>query len=110
MPDENDMTTRLILADGTVLNKCECGYSEKNLWCFLDKETVSFLEACQYFSDLDCYNMIIFELGFSDYTDVITYSNIEDCIAIQKTEKTIDVRLIGNDIKIEQKRIFKDGE
>ena len=100
----------LILADGTVLENCECGYSDKNLWCFLDNKVVSFAGAFQHFSDPEKFGTVIFQLVYQDYIDQTIYSEIEDIISIQKSENTIDVRLTGSHITIDQKRIFKDGE
>lgn len=100
----------LILADGTVLENCECGYANGNLWCFLDKEVVSFSGAFQHFSDPSKFGTIIFQLKYPNYADQTIYSNIEDITAIQKTDNQIQVRLIGDHITSEQKRLFKDGE
>jgi hypothetical protein len=105
---EPNVDVRLILADGTVLNNCECGYTSNSIWCFL--RGISFSDAFAHFSDIDKFNMITFDLGFSDdFYDRITYTGFEELQAIQKNDyDSVDVRLSGKEIKIEKERIFKN--
>ena len=107
---DGDVEVRLILADGTILNNCECGYADGNLWCFL--KGISFSDAFTYFSDIDKFNMIVFEMGFSnDFYDRITYSGFTELNTIQQGDETVDVRLKGKEIKIEKEHIpTKEGE
>lgn len=104
MPENENAGKRLILADGTILEGCECGYSNKMLWCFLNG--ISFAEAFQYFSNSDKFNKIIFEMHFADILDRITYSNIEQITAIEQGEFRTNVRLEGSNISIRKERIF----
>ena len=103
MPEDIVDSKRLILADGTVLEDCDCGYSNKNLWCFL--KNIPFGEAFQYFSDPKKFNTVIFEMTVGDLTDRITYSGLERVTAIQQNEFTVDVRLEGYIISIQKERI-----
>ena len=105
---EDNVEVRLILADGTVLNNCECGYYDNTLWCFL--KDISFSDAFMYFENEDKYNTVIFDMGFQDaFYDRITYSGFTEVVAIQKDpDNKISVRLIGPEIKIEEERIYKD--
>lgn len=103
---EENYGRRLILKDGTILDDCECGYTARNLWCFLNG--VSFAEAFQYFSKPENYETVVFELTFGDITDQFTYTGIERMTAIQQNSKTLDVRLEGYNIQETQKRIFKN--
>ena len=96
---------RLILADGTVLENCECGYSSKTLWCFL--AGISFGETFQYFSSPEKYHKIIFELEYEGFIDKITYTGLDQITAVQQSEFTVDVRLEGYHIDIEKTRVVK---
>ena len=98
MPEEEMIEKKLILADGTVLNNCECGYSNRNLWCFLTG--IPFGEAFQYFSSPEKYKSVTFVMKFGDITDSITYSGFEQITAVQQSEFTVDVRLEGYKIDI----------
>ena len=110
MPDEENFKTRLILADGTVLEDCECGYASRSLWCFL--KGVPFSEAFQYFSGPEKFNTVTFEMVMGDITDQIIYTGLEHILAVQQNDRTVDVRLEGYNVNIEKKRIFpgKSGE
>lgn len=105
---EDGVEVRLILADGTVLNNCECGYSNNTLWCFL--KDISFSDAFMYFENEDKFNTVIFDIGFQDaFYDRITYSGFTELITIQKDpDGKVNVRIIGQEIKIEEERIYKD--
>ena len=108
MPNDIIDIKRLILADGTVLENCECGYSNRNLWCFLSG--IPFSEAFQYFSGPEKFNTVIFEMTFGSITDRITYKGLEHITAVQQSEHTVDVRLEGYKIDIERERIFPDQD
>lgn len=109
MPEQKS-SKRLILKDGTILDNCECGYSSKNLWCFLSG--IPFGQAFQYFSGPDKFETVTFEMTFGDITDIIEYSGFEQITAVQQSEFTVDVRLEGTHINIKESRKFKprDGE
>lgn len=90
MPEEN-VIKRLILADGTVLDDCECGYADKQLWCYLRKLT--FNQVFQLFSDPELTKEIIFEYGIEGNPVVETYSGFTNIKNISRRELTIDVCL-----------------
>lgn len=102
-------SVRLILKDGTILDNCECGYSNRSLWCYL--RGIPFGEAFQYFSGPDKFETIIFDIIFGNTIDRITYSGFEQITAVQQSEFTVDVRLEGYKIDIKEERIYnnKDG-
>lgn len=106
MSEEIIEIKKLILADGTVLENCECGYSNRSLWCFL--KGIPFGEAFQYFSSPEKFKTVIFEMTFGRITDRITYSGFEEITAVQQSEETVDVRLEGYKITVEKERIFED--
>lgn len=101
MPD-TEVITRLILADGRVLDQSECGYSEGKLWCYL--KNVTFVEAFQLFSDPEKTKNIIFEYGIDGQFKRIVYSGFIIPEVVVKREYTIDVCMTGTDTDI------KDGE
>lgn len=107
MPDEG-LKKRLILADGTVLENCDCGYSNRSLWCFLTG--VSFGEAFQYFSSPEKLKTVILQLEFMDFIDQTTYSGLQELVAIVQSEKTVDVHIEGYKITEEKKRIKKNTD
>ena len=96
---EDNMMTRLVLKDGTILNDCECGYCNGSLWCYL--KGLSFNEAFQQFSDPSKLSEITFEYGTETYYRQTIYSGFTNIIAIEKRDFTIDVRLEGYDTAIE---------
>ncbi len=104
MPEET-YKRRLILADGTVLEDCECGYDSKSLWCFL--KGISFSEAFQIFSGPDKFNKIIFELDYDTIIDRIIYTGIEQITSVVQRDDKVNVRLEGNHIESEQTREFR---
>ena len=106
MPDDI-FTTRLILADGTVLKNCECGCSARDLWCFL--KDIPFGEAFQYFSDPEKFQTVIFEMQCGGIIDRITYSGLEHIMAVQQNTSTVDVRLEGYNIIINKERVYIEG-
>lgn len=107
---EDNVEVRLILADDTVLNNCECGYVDNSLWCFL--KNISFSEAFYYFDNENKFNTVIFDMGFAeDFYDRIIYSGFEELVDIQKeTNGNISVKIQGPEIKIERERIYKEKE
>lgn len=107
MPEEG-YKKRLILADGTVLENCDCGYTNRSLWCFL--KGISFGEAFQYFSSPDKFQSVTLELEYMDFTDQIKYSGFEAITSIVQSENTVDVRVEGYKIDIEKTRIIHRNE
>jgi hypothetical protein len=105
MPDEG-FKKRLILADGTVLEDCDCGYSNKSLWCFL--KGIPFGEAFQYFSSPTKFQTVIFELEYMDFIDRFEYSGFEEITSVVQSENTVDVRLEGYKIETNKSRIIKN--
>lgn len=76
-----------ILGDGTVLENTYCGYSEPSLWCWVSGKTL--LECAQMFSDPYKTSVITsyyYEQGY-------IYRGFTEVLLIQRSEKTIDVRL-----------------
>ena len=82
----------LVLADGTVLPKSSCGYSDKNLWCWVSGKTMA--ECFALFTDplnlqtIECYYV----------TEKYIYKGFTEMILIQKSETglgepQIDIRL-----------------
>lgn len=104
MPEEKDIEKKLILADGTVLENCECGYSNRNLWCFLTG--IPFSEAFQYFSGPEKFKKVTFVMRFGNIIDTIEYSGFEQITAVQQSEFTVDVRLEGYKIDINRSKHF----
>lgn len=96
---------RLIMADGTVLENCGCGYSGGKLWCFL--EGLTFPEIFQHFSDLSKYETLTLELESLDIIDIYEYTGIEEIITIMQQTDSIDVCLNGQHIVVKQSRRFK---
>lgn len=108
MPDEG-FKKRLILTDGTVLEDCDCGYSNKTLWCFL--KGILFGEAFQYFSSPKKFQTVIFELEYMDFIDHFEYSGFEAITSVVQSENTVDVCLEGYKIETTRTRIVKkDGD
>ena len=107
MPEEG-FKKRLILADGTILENCDCGFSNKSLWCFLSG--VSFGEAFQYFSSPEKFKTVILQLEFMDFIDQTTYTGLQELVAIVQSENTVDVHLDGYKVEADKKRISKDEE
>ena len=106
MPGDIIDKKRLILLDGTVLEGCECGYSNRNLWCFL--KGVSFGEAFQYFSGPEKFRTVIFEMEFTEVKHRIIYSGFDAITNVQQSEFTVDVCIYGSNIQIKRERIV-DG-
>ena len=86
---------RLILADGTVLDKSECGYADGRLWCFL--KNISIDEAFQIFSDPEKTRTIIFEYGMGPEIAKTEYNGYISIVTIVKRELTVDVCLMRGD-------------
>lgn len=106
MPEEITEIVRLILADGTILENCECGYSNRSVWCYL--KGVTFSEAFQYFSKPERFNTITLELEFGNVIHRITYSNIEHITGIQQDHNGINVSLEGFNIETKKERIVNE--
>lgn len=101
-----EVINRITLNDGTELDGCQCGYSEKVLWCFLSN--VSFGQAYELFHDLTKSNKIIFDI-IDDYQIVrTTYSGLERLTNICQREFTIDLSLEGSNITIEKEVISRE--
>ena len=103
MPGIDDSFRRLVLNDGTVLDKSECGYSDKKLWCYL--KDLTFAEAFQVFSDPEKIKTIKFEYGIQTLYTRITYTGFSDIDVIMKHEWSIDICLTGDNITITQEEV-----
>lgn len=97
---------KVILANGIILNNCDCGYYEKTLICFL--HDYPFGQAFQYFSNPENYKTVIFDLEYTHYTDRIEYSGFTEIKSIIQRENSVDVAIEGSDIKITESRIYKE--
>ena len=102
MPEIKDVH-RLVLKDGTILEQSDCGYADRELWCFL--RNVTFFEAFQLFSDPAKFEKIRYEIGLIENYTRITYSGLTQVITVNQTEETVNVRLIGNPIEIKREQI-----
>lgn len=92
MPDPNATIRRLVMADGTVLDESECGYADRNLWCFL--KNLTFNQAFQIFSDPAKTQSIRFEYGLDSDPAVETYDGFIYIMSINRREQTIDICLV----------------
>ena len=101
-------STRLILANGAILENCECGYYDKTVGCFL--KGISFGEAFQYFSDSEKYRSVKFDIEYEQYIDRIEYSGMEVIESIIQRESSVDVMLAGTNITLTKSRIPKDSD
>ena len=102
----------LVLADGTVLADSSCGYSGKDLWCWVSGKTMA--ECFRLFSDpvnlqtIECYYI----------TEKYIYKGFTNMILIQKSETTmgkpqIDIRLTypeGGEHSVDTEDITEDDE
>ncbi len=87
---------KLILNDGTELEESQCGYAEHRLWCYIKGLTLA--EAFAVFSDPEKTQTIRFQYG--SVTD--TYIGFTEIDLIRKSELTVDVRLTGGTMQIEE--------
>ena len=107
------LDSRLILADGTVLENSSCGFADKTLWCWIRGLTMA--DCFSIFTDPDKTNEITclyYHTGYK-YTG---FTNIE---VIRKGMDslggtTIDIKLTpdGNDFSIEElpiNQIIEEG-
>ena len=100
---------RLILADGTILKDCECGYYDKSLWCFL--KNITFAEAFQHFSSPNKFGTIIFDIVYKNgVIERFKYSGFDQIISVVQKEFTVDVRIQGANIEIEESKITNEEE
>lgn len=104
MPNEEDLVRRLVLDDGTVLDKSECGYAEKKLWCFL--KDLSLIEAFSIFSDPEKIKTIKFEIGISSRYTRYTYTGFVNLETAMKRELEIDVCVTGDNTEIHQEEVI----
>ena len=103
------MEQRLILADGSRLEGCSCGYDgEYSLWCFL--KNLTFGDAFQLFSDPARFVTVIFEMEDAAAVTRITYTGLTELSAIQQGGNEINVRLKGMDIQSREEHLHKEGE
>lgn len=97
------------LVDGSVLNNCRCGYSENDLWCFL--EDISFAEAFQYFSSPEKFSTVIFDMINDNVTNRVTYTGLTRIVNItQRTSTLIDVELDGPHVEVKTEQIVEESD
>lgn len=99
---------RLILADGSILENCGCGYYEKTLGCFLNGFT--FGEAFQHFSDPSKFETVVFEMEEAEFLTQIKYSGFDTLSSIIQREGRIEVTVTGSSITIEETKIPKNEQ
>lgn len=105
MPEDN--VSRIILNDSVVLENCDGGYYDKSLWCYLRGYTFS--EAFQLFSSPEHFEKVVCEYGMKHYYKRVTYTGFTSITAIEQREFTVDVRLEGDDIHIDEQIISQEG-
>lgn len=98
----------LILADGTILENCDCGLYDKGLWCFL--YDISFDQAYQYFSRNNAFRKVTLELQYIDFIDKITYTGFEEIVSISRHRNAIIIHLEGYKIEEDKERIRYNQE
>lgn len=76
---------RLILNDGTTLERGEAGYAEGFLWCYIPNFTMQ--QAASLFLDSDKTEKIIFQYG--DMQD--EYDGFTNCVSISTAGTTVSV-------------------
>lgn len=103
MPEE--AVVRLIMADGTILDKSQCGYAEKRLWCYLTDVTLA--EAYAMFSDPAKTNEIVFEFGTEKRFIRITYTGFTDITTISKKELSIDICMVGENTSYREEEVVE---
>jgi len=104
MPSNENFRCRLIMADGTILDNCECGYYDGSLWCYL--KDFAIIETFPYFSDSDKFSAIIFDIIYAiGFTDRTIYSGFDKITSILQKKGQVDICITGDSITIEQKRI-----
>lgn len=105
---DNELRYRLILKDGTILDDCRCGYSDRSLWCFL--RNISFYEAFRYFSSPEVFETVVFEMEDDYFIDRFTYSGIENIVSVIQREDEVNVRLEGYQIEKVSEHIVKESD
>ena len=104
MPEDN--VNRIILNDSVILENCDCGYYNKSLWCYLKGYTFS--EAFRLFSSPEHFKKVVYEYGLNHYYKRITYTGFTSITALEQREFTVDVRLEGIDIHIDEQIITQE--
>ena len=97
MADEYTRFSRLKLKDGTIINNCSCGYSNRELWCFLNDQSI--FEAMQLFSDPSKFETVIFEFGIPINYTRLTYSGMTELITIDQRDTQTGVRIAGSRVE-----------
>lgn len=83
---------RLILNDGTIIERGEAGYAQGALWCYLTGYTMQ--EASSLFFDRRKTEKIIFQYGemqdeYVDYTDCVNISiNVDGVVSVGLKKET----------------------
>lgn len=105
MPDDH-MINRIILNDSIILDDCDCGYTNRSLWCYLKGYTFS--EAFQLFSSPDHFQKVVYEYGYPYYYKRIIYTGFTAITALEQRDFTVDVRLEGIDISVKEETIVNE--
>lgn len=108
MPEDKDINRWLVMGDGTVLENCECGYSNKNLWCFLTG--IPFGEAFQYFSTPEKISKVLLIMKFGSVIVYTRYSGFEEVTEVRQNDEHVDVRLQGYRITVEKERVIAEDD
>lgn len=99
----NAFNTSLLLADGTVLENCSCGFADKTIWCWTNG--LSMADCFSIFSDPTKTNTI----SCLYMTHGVRYRGFTEMDAIRKSldsfgNETVNVRLVpvGDNYEIEE--------
>lgn len=98
--------TRIVLADGTVIENSECDGSTKRVWCFL--RGMDIFEAFRLFSSPEKFRTVVFESGIAERYTRITYSGIVTLNEVSVTSGMINLRLIGDNIVSDEQTIIEN--
>lgn len=106
MPEEQEVVDfkRLVLANGRVLDNCECGFYEDSLWCYL--KDIELPDAFQCFLHPEDFKTVIFEFGTSQLYRRITYSGFTKLKNITINKESIDVCIVGLDVTEKKEDIY----
>lgn len=89
----NEERNCVILADGTKLSNTGCGYSERNLWCWI-RDGKGIQECFMLFTDPEKTKNILFRYPGKKS---IRYKGFTEFLLIRKVEDGVDVRLTWPD-------------
>lgn len=109
MPEEDEVMEfkKLTFANDVILGDSECGFYEDTLWCYISGRPL--LEVVQLFSKPENFNKVIFEFGTSSLFRRITYTGFVKLKSIEIAANTINVCIVGLDVKVEKEDVYSEG-